>query len=345
MKNENIHGLPTINKYTQGSVWKWVNTSEKREGTQSGERPVLIISNDSFNNFSPSVNCVSITGVLKESPVHVPLHITKDSHIQCEQIHTVPKTELADFIGLVPASTLTNVKAKLRIQLDLNTDKNIELFSVIKSKIDELSKKIDSEMIETIWSSLESLHNKADKGFGIPEIEDEFVRLMIELHKSVEAVASDVKKLKDAGNDVKQASEIAESDLKIEPSSHDTNRKKRRKYSDEDKQFIADPNNSIDDIVKRFNFDRGSVYSIRAYFKKQLNNTKTEDADEAEKTVSNESADSGQEKGVYRKYTDEDKRFIIDKSNTADDLVKRFGFSDKRAAYTARAYIKKNFKG
>lgn len=175
---DNKNNLDSTNKYVQGSVWKWVNSLEKRAGVQSSERPVLIISNNTFNNFSLSINCVSITSVLKESPVHVPLYIIVDSHIQCEQIHTVPKTELIEFIGIVPNSTLSQVKAKIRIQFDMSTDRNTEMFNSIKKSLDELNAKTEPETLNNINANLEVLNEKANRGFGIPAIEEDYLRLI-----------------------------------------------------------------------------------------------------------------------------------------------------------------------
>jgi len=110
------------NKYVQGSVWRWKNDRELKPGVQGGERPVLIISNDKLNETSVAVNCVTITTVIKHSPVHVSAHIDADSEIQCEQIHTISKTELIEFKGMVPPDILAQVKAKLRFQLDMYPD-------------------------------------------------------------------------------------------------------------------------------------------------------------------------------------------------------------------------------
>lgn len=96
-------------------------------GVQNGERPILIVSNDTFNAYSPVVTCASITTVPKVSPVHVSIHVYEDSDIQCEQIHTVSKNELDDYIGMVPHDILKQVKEKLKIQFDLDTDRTYEL--------------------------------------------------------------------------------------------------------------------------------------------------------------------------------------------------------------------------
>jgi len=119
--------LKSTNKYVQGSVWYWKNEREKMPGVQNGERPILIVSNDTFNAYSPVVTCASITTVPKVSPVHVSIHVYEDSDIQCEQIHTVSKNELDDYIGMVPHDILKQVKEKLKIQFDLDTDRTYEL--------------------------------------------------------------------------------------------------------------------------------------------------------------------------------------------------------------------------
>jgi mRNA-degrading endonuclease toxin of MazEF toxin-antitoxin module len=126
---ENINNLDTVNKYVNGSVWKRINNQDKKNNDDS---LVLIISNNTFNQRSPVVNCLYLTNFLKDNPVHVPLFISTDSHVQCEQIHTISKKELGDFKGVVPTSVMSNVRAKLALQFCLYTDRNAEILDGYK---------------------------------------------------------------------------------------------------------------------------------------------------------------------------------------------------------------------
>ena len=279
---ENINNLDTPNRYMQGSVWKWRNDNEQREGVQAGERPVMVISNNNFNAYSPSVNCVTITSQLKESPVHVPLRITADSHIQCEQIHTLNKNDLTDFIGIVPNSTVTAVKAKLRIQFDMSTDKNAEMFSNIKQSIAGLN--TNPEIMSAIKENLEKLNAKANKGFGVIDIENDFLRLVVNLEESVGKIVAEVNKLKVADRketpvetatatategsreDARQYEDGSEKPPKPaekEPAEKEVKTRGKRKnyihYTHEDKIFIADKNNAITAVMERFGYDKTST--------------------------------------------------------------------------------------
>jgi len=352
---ENIHNIDRTNKYVQGSVWMWENNvgnNNRRTGVQSGDRPVLIVSNNTFNHYSAAVNCVSITSQLKDSPVHVPLYINKDSHIQCEQLHTIPKSELTEFRGIVPNATLSTVKAKLRIQLDMSGDRNTELFNSIKRILDEMNAKANkanpetaetsetSEKLEAVQSGVAALHEKADKGFGIPELEDQILGLLVNLGESFKKIEVLIENLP-AQTAVKPqeaapAAAVPAADARsgvIKPG-----RGNRRHYTEEDKRFIADKRNSISDVMAKYGYERNYVHRIRAIFRKQLENQ----LEEIDGVVNgNESSDDAAKRPKYKHYTEEDKEFILNKRNSAEELMERYGFKDKMSAYKARAYIKR----
>lgn len=74
---------------------------------QSGVRPVLVIQADNFNANAPTVIVVSITSVIKKRylPSHIILGedfgLTKPSMVLLEQIQTVNKNDLTEYIGFV----------------------------------------------------------------------------------------------------------------------------------------------------------------------------------------------------------------------------------------------------
>lgn len=74
---------------------------------QSGRRPVLVIQADNFNEKAPTVIVASITTVIKKRylPSHIILGdrfgLLKPSMVLLEQIQTVNKSDLKDYIGFV----------------------------------------------------------------------------------------------------------------------------------------------------------------------------------------------------------------------------------------------------
>jgi len=264
-KDERKMAMESTIKFTQGTIWHWGNKGEQRAGVQSGERPVLIVSNNTFNKHSPVVNCVCITSVLKDSPVHVPLHVNRDSHIQCEQIHTISKEDLQNYIGTASAATMNMVKEKLRFQFDMTSDNNTAILNSIKKSVEGLEKSVKMPPdLTAIKASVDALCAKAEKGFGVPEIEDTFLQLVADLHKIVTNGKSG-EVLPAPSNNRYDESHVIRN---VRP--YDSGKQTRRNYSEEDKKFILDKRNSTEVIMKKYGFkDKKSVFATRAYFKRK----------------------------------------------------------------------------
>ena len=66
----------------------------KQNGSvQGGERPCVVVSNNSNNKFAEIVIVVPITSAEKARiPTHVPITVEKPSTILCEQVTTIAKT-------------------------------------------------------------------------------------------------------------------------------------------------------------------------------------------------------------------------------------------------------------
>lgn len=84
-----------------------------REGSiQSGIRPILIIQADEFNANAPTIIVASITTVLKKR--YLPSHIiigkefglSKPSMVLLEQIQTINKNDLVEYIGTIDDKAL-----------------------------------------------------------------------------------------------------------------------------------------------------------------------------------------------------------------------------------------------
>jgi mRNA interferase MazF len=112
--------------------YKWMifmaNLSPVTGSEQRGTRPVIVVSDESFNSVMPVVTILPITS-LKEGrrvyPNEVLLNrgqagVMQDSIILAHQIRTIAKERLSNKIGLLgDAGTREKVKDALRIHLNL----------------------------------------------------------------------------------------------------------------------------------------------------------------------------------------------------------------------------------
>lgn len=95
---------------------------------QGGTRPVVVVSRDALNKFSPVVVIASITDAANKKklyPSHVKVPsgmggLSMDSIVICEQIRAISKTRLQKQIGKFDKATMTSVEAALKITLDLS---------------------------------------------------------------------------------------------------------------------------------------------------------------------------------------------------------------------------------
>jgi len=109
-------------KVKRGDIF-WINFS-KREGSRViyGTRPVIIVSNDIANHFSPVVSVVPVTQQNKKPlPSHVRIAgygLATISTALTEQVQTVDKIQLLDKIGsLANTDKLQEIDQCLRLQL------------------------------------------------------------------------------------------------------------------------------------------------------------------------------------------------------------------------------------
>ena len=95
---------------------------------QGGVRPVLIIQNDVGNRHSPTVICAAITSKMNKAklPTHIEIdatkyHLVKNSVVLLEQIRTIDKQRLKDYICHVDKKMMCQIDEAFRISLELHT--------------------------------------------------------------------------------------------------------------------------------------------------------------------------------------------------------------------------------
>ena len=81
---------------------------------QGGLRPVLILQNDTGNKHSPTTIVAAITSRQNKSklPTHVNVQtvgLPKDSIVLLEQIRTIDKSRLTEFVGSLDRQTMESV--------------------------------------------------------------------------------------------------------------------------------------------------------------------------------------------------------------------------------------------
>lgn len=94
---------------------------------QGGTRPVLIISNDIGNKHSPTVIIAAITSRVHTKaklPTHTAIKdfegLNKDSIILLEQIRTIDKKRLREYIGMLDSQQILTADKALLISLGLD---------------------------------------------------------------------------------------------------------------------------------------------------------------------------------------------------------------------------------
>ena len=95
---------------------------------QGGVRTVLIIQNDVGNRHSPTIICAAITSRMNKAklPTHIEIssgryHLVKDSVILLEQIRTIDKQRLREYVCHVDSRMMGKVNHAIQISLGLDT--------------------------------------------------------------------------------------------------------------------------------------------------------------------------------------------------------------------------------
>lgn len=111
----------------RGDIY-YADLSPVKGSEQGGVRPVLIIQNDVGNKHSPTVICAAITSRMNKAklPTHIEIdakkyHIVKNSVILLEQIRTIDKQRLKEFVCRVDKELMKKVNEALLISLELHT--------------------------------------------------------------------------------------------------------------------------------------------------------------------------------------------------------------------------------
>jgi mRNA interferase MazF len=103
----------------------YADLNPARGSEQNGVRPVLVIQNDKGNKYSPTIIIAAITSSLEKAnfPTHVSIDVkdlSKSSVILLEQIRTIDKMRLAEYIGHLDDATMKLVDKAIEISFGLD---------------------------------------------------------------------------------------------------------------------------------------------------------------------------------------------------------------------------------
>mgnify|MGYP001622958547 FL=1 len=95
---------------------------------QGGIRPVLVIQNNVGNKHSPTIICAAITSKMNKAklPTHIEIStrdykIVKNSVILLEQIRTIDKQRLKEYVCHIDGAMMHKVDRAIKVSLELTT--------------------------------------------------------------------------------------------------------------------------------------------------------------------------------------------------------------------------------
>jgi mRNA interferase MazF len=93
---------------------------------QAGHRPVLVIQNDIGNRFAPTVIVAALTTSIPEKPYPTEVRVSagtgglpRPSAIRLDQIRTLDKRRLEQYVGQLNSETMEQVDRAIEISLGL----------------------------------------------------------------------------------------------------------------------------------------------------------------------------------------------------------------------------------
>lgn len=106
----------------RGEIY-YANLYDVTGSEQGGKRPVLILQNDIGNQFSPTTIVAAITSKEKpKQPTHVSINsecLPKQSIVLLEQIRTIDKTRLCEYIGNVNGNDIKRINKAIVVSFGL----------------------------------------------------------------------------------------------------------------------------------------------------------------------------------------------------------------------------------
>lgn len=107
----------------------FANLNPIQGSEQGGVRPVLVVQNDVGNKHSPTTIVAAITSRRTKAklPTHVDIQVNgmeKNSMVLLEQIRTIDKTRLNEYVGMTDKETMDKVDKAIVISFGIHCLEN-----------------------------------------------------------------------------------------------------------------------------------------------------------------------------------------------------------------------------
>ena len=170
-----------MEQYFRGDIY-YVFPKEAVGCEQMNGRPAIIVSNDMGNEYSSVVEVVYLTKQDKAPlPTHVEINSSKYPSIAlCEQISTISKERLGNYIASVTQIELKNIERAMLVSLDINSnlkgDKVLEQWSKAYEEWNAGPKKAVQMDIQKV----EEIKPLSKGGLAVVEETPEYIRVCAE---------------------------------------------------------------------------------------------------------------------------------------------------------------------
>ena len=153
--------------YLKGDIFYVMKYSNVIGSEIDNGRPAVIVSNNIGNQYSEVVEVVYLTTKAKKPlPTHVPIMCKEPSTALCEQISSISKERIGDYICTVTDEEMIAIDKALKVSLGITDSETEKEFNRI---INIQSLQIDS-LITTNTRLLEEANKAKLSGFDIGEI-------------------------------------------------------------------------------------------------------------------------------------------------------------------------------
>lgn len=109
----------------RGEIY-YADLSPVKGSEQGGNRPVVIIQNNVGNKYSPCTIVAIMTSKTTKAKLPTQVWVSGecglkvDSMIECEQLRTIDKTRLRDYVGTLNEQDMSKVDRCIKISLGVN---------------------------------------------------------------------------------------------------------------------------------------------------------------------------------------------------------------------------------
>lgn len=148
-------------EFYRGEIFYIRNESKYSGNEQGGYRPAVIVSNDIGNNVAPILEVVYLTTQEKKPlPTHVKICSAKYPSIAlCEQIDTVNKDKVGDYIGQCSIAEMKWIDTALSVSIGIGT--NIKGNELVKTEMPDIELQLEIAKIKAERDVYKHLYEEA----------------------------------------------------------------------------------------------------------------------------------------------------------------------------------------